>query len=349
MMISDKISSWLASVVVCSLLLAAGCAPPAEEAAKPEVRPEERMPKTTPEKAVTLALKFVPQDSTTYKVVTEAQRSIKWEGPLPDESTFKDGRNRNIIEMTFTQQIQSVDDKGNAVAKITIDGLRYYSVIKDNLILDFDNSTAKDPNHPLARLIGQSYTIAIAPTGEVTKVIDVKQAQMAARRGSSVPKKALAMLRSTNIKERHGLIHLPPADKNQLCTGDSWSSVKTFSFGLMGSKSYEKIHTLKEIKDEDNRRIATVEMNAIPTTEMAGQLHQQQAAGGFPEGFDSADTYTYTSQLKFDLTTGRVEKYLEKLQSEWIIALPSAEEGDDKEPVVLTMGVTRFYDLERID
>jgi hypothetical protein len=347
MMISDKIFSWLASVVVCSLLLAAGCSPPAEEAAKPKVGPEERMPKTAPEKAVTLALKFVPQDSTTYMVVTEAQRSIKWEGPLPDEAVFKSGRNHNIIEMTFTQQIQSVDDKGNAVAKITIDGLKYRSVIKDDLILDFDSSRAEDTNHLLAKLIGQSYTIAIAPTGEVTRVIDVKQAQMAARRGSSVPKRALALLKPTTIKERHGLMRLPLADKNKLRRGDSWSNVKTFSFGLMGSKSYEKIHTLKKVKDQDNHRIAIVEMSAIPAAETAGQLQQQQAAGGFPEGFDSTDTYT--SQLKFDLTTGRVEKYLEKLQSEWIIALPSAEEGDDKEPVILTMGVTRFYDLERID
>ena len=342
-MVSDKISSWLASTVVCSLLLAAGCAPPAEETAKPKVELEEQILKPPPEEAVTLALKFVPQDSTTYKVVTEVQRSIKWGGPLPDDPIFKGGRNHNIIEMTFTQQIQSVDDKGNAVAKITIEGLKYYSVIKDNIILDFDTSEPEDPNHPLAKLIGQSYTIAIAPTGEVTEVIDVKQAQRAARRGSSVPKKALALLNSTAIKERHGLMRLPLADKNQLRTGDSWSSVKTFSFGLMGSKSYEKIHTLKEIKDEGNRQIAIVEMNAIPTAEMA----EQQAAGGFPEAFGGTDTYT--SRLEFDLAAGRVEKYLEKLWSEWIIAFTSDKQGDDKGPAVLTMGVTRLYDLERIN
>ncbi len=337
-----KISSWLASVVVCSLLLAAGCAPVAEEAAKPKVEPKKQIPE-----AVTLALKFTPQDSTTYRVITEAQRSIKWEGALSDEPLFQGGRNHNIIEMTFTQQIKSVDDKGNAVAKITIEAIKYYSETKDDLILDFDNSRAKDPNHPLAKLIGQSYTIAIAPTGEVTEVIDAEEARTAVRRGSSVPKKAIAMLRSSAIKERHGLMRLPLADKNQLHKGDSWSSLKTFSFGLMGSKSYEKIHTLKKIKDQDNRRIAIVEMNAIPTAETAGQLYQQQVASGFLEGFDSTDTYT--SRLKFDLTTGKVEKYLEKLQSEWIIALPSAEQGDDKEPAVLTMCAIRLYNLERID
>lgn len=373
---SDKIFSWLAGAVVCSLLLAAGCAPLAEKAAKPEVELEKQIPKdaaeeevtalieepTKPEvaiekqipevpaaEAVTLALKFTPQDSTTYRVITDAQRSIKWKGPVPDEPAFKSGRRHNRIEMTFTQRVQSTDDKGNAVVRITIQGLKYYSMTKDKLVLDFDSSSIKDPNHPLALLIGQSYTIEIAPTGEVTEVIDVEEARTAVRRGSSVPKRAIAMLRSDAIKERHGLTALPVTDKNQLQlrTDNNWTSVKTFSFGRMGAKSYEKIYTLKEIKDQDNRQIAIVEMNAIPTSEMAEQLYKQRETADFSEGFDS--TGTYTGQLKLDLTTGKVEKYIENLQSEWIVALPSVEQRDDEEPVVLTMSDTRLYSLEIID
>ena len=373
-MMSDKILSWLASAVVCSLLLAAGCAPLAEkavepevglekqipkaaaeeagtalieEAAKPKVELEKQIPEAAAEEAITLALKFTPQDSTTYRLITDAQRSIKWKGPVPAEPAFKSGRRHNRIEMTFTQRVQSTDDKGNAVVKITIQGLKYYSMIKDKLVLDFDSSSIKDPNYPLALLIGQSYTIEIAPTGEVTEVIDVEEARTAVRRGSSVPKRALAMLRSDAIKERHVLTALPVTDKNQLRTGDNWNSVKTFSFGRMGAKSYEKIYTLKEIKDQDNRQIAIVEMNAIPTSEMAEQLYKQRETADFSEGFDNIGTYT--GQLKLDLTTGKVEKYIENLQSEWIVALPSVEQRDDEEPVVLTMSDTRLYSLEIID
>jgi hypothetical protein len=217
-------------------------------------------------------------------------------------------------------------------------------VIKDKLALDFDSSSIKNPNHPLALLIGQSYTIEIAPTGEVTEVIDVEDARVAVRKGSSVPRRAIALLRENAIKERHGLTALPTTRKNQLGTGDNWSSIKSFSFGRMGSKSYEKIYTLKEIKDRDNRQVATVEMNAIPTSEMAEQLHKQRETTDFSEGFDS--TGTYTGQLKLDLTTGKVEKYIENLQSEWIVALPTVEQ---QEPVVLTMSDTRLYSLEKID
>ncbi len=338
-----KISIWLASVVVCSLLLAAGCAPLGEEVSKPEVELEEQIAEAAAEEAATLALKFSPQDSTTYKVIAESERSIKWEGSLPEEPTFKGGRNHNRLEMTFAQEIQSVDDKGNAIAKITVKGLKYSSIVKDNPTFEFDSSKPKDPNHPLAKLIGQSYTIKITPTGEVTEVIDVKEARAAVRRGSVVPRRALRLLNSETIKERHGTLVLPDTDKNQLQTGDSWSSIKTFSFDLMGSESYEKIYTLNKIKDRDNRQVAIIEMNAIPASETA----KEQAAAAFAEGFDN--TETYTGELELDLTTGKVEKYLEKLQSEWIIVFPSAEQEVDKEPAALTMSAIRLYRLEKID
>jgi len=337
-----KISRWLASAVVCSLLLAAGCAPLGEGVAKPEVELEEQIPEAAAEESATLALKFSPQDSTTYRVIAESERSIKWEGTLPDEPTFKGGRNHNRLEMTFAQEIQSVDDKGNAIAKTIIKGLKLSSIVKDSAAFEFDSSKPKDPNHPLAKLIGQSYTIKIAPTGKVIKVIDVKEAETAARKGSVPPRKALRLLNPETIKERHGTLVLPDAGKNQLHIGDSWSSIKTFDFGLMGAESYEKIYSLNKLKDQDNRQVAVIEMNAIPASETA-----KEQAAEFLKNSDNAKTYT--GELELDLTTGKIKKYLEKLQSEWLIAFPLAEQEVDKGPVVLTMSATRFYSLEKID
>jgi len=361
MMMSDKIFSWLAAAVICSLLLTVGCAPLAEEAAKPEVeiakpvpkpvvettKPEVEVTKPVPEDvkapAATLALKFTPQDSTTYKLTTEAQRRIEWEGPLPDKTAFTGGQTGTKIEMTFTQQIQKVDDNGNALAEITIGGLKYRSIIKDSTILDFDSSREKDKNSPMSGLIGCSYIVDIAPTGKVREVSYVKRPQTAFKGGSQADKAALALLQKNAIKERHGFLVLPDADKNQLRTGGKWSSIKTFSFGMMGSKTYEKIYTLKEINDADGRRIIDVEMNAIPT---AGQVGEEDTSS-FSKMFDN--TQTYTGQLKLDLTAGKIEKYLEKLESEWVAVDPSAGQQDDKEPAALKMTATRFYHLEKID
>jgi hypothetical protein len=290
-----------------------------------------------------VALKFSPKDSTTYRVITEAERSIKWEGSLPEEPAFKGGRNYDRCEMTFAQEIQSVDDKGNAIAKITVKELKYSSIVKDSSVFEFDSSKPKDPNYPLARLIGQSYTLKIAPSGEVTEVIDTKEAETAVRKGSVPPGIALRLLNRETIKDRHGTLLLPDADKNQLHIGDTWSSTKTFSFGMMGSESYEKIYTLNNIKDQDNRRVAIIEMNAIP----ASETPKEQAAQFLKR---SDNTKTYTGELELDLTAGKVKKYLEKLQQKWITDFPpAAEQETAQEPVILTMSATRLYSIEKID
>lgn len=331
-----KISRWLASAVVCSLLLAAGCAPLGEEG----VKPEKRMPK----EVATMALKLSPQDSTTYKVIVESERSIKWEGAVPDEPTFKGGRNHERLEMTFDQEIQTVDDKGDAVAKITVKQLKLSSIVKDNSVLEFDSSKPKDPNYSLAKLIGHSYTIRIAPTGEVTKVISVRDAETAARIGSVDPRRALRILQPGTIKARHGTLLLPDANNNQLHIGNNWSITKDLSFGMMGSESYEKIYTLNEIEDQDNRQLAIIKMKAIPASETA----KEQASAEFFENSDNIKTYT--GELELDLTAGKVEKYFEKLRSEWITAFPSTEQETGQEgPAVLTMSETRLYSLEKID
>ena len=115
----------------------------------------------------------------------------------------------------------------------------------------------------------------------------------------------------------------------------------------MGAESYERIYTLKEIKDADGRRIAIVEMNAIPSAEMAEELHKEQATAIFTKLFDN--TETYTGGLKLDLDAGKTEEYFEKLRSEWVAVDTSAEQKADIEPAVLRMTATRFYHIEKID
>jgi hypothetical protein len=341
MITSDKISSFVASAVVCTLLLTAGCTHPAEDTAKTKVKPEEQKP------TVQLALKFTPQDSTTYRVIMEAEKSGEWKGASPDKpSAFKGGHTGNRMEMIFTQQIQSTDDKGNAVTKITIKGLKYLTKIRDNPVLDFDSSREEDRNSPLGKLIGQSYTIEITASGHVSKVIDVSGARAAVRGSSSANKTAATLLSANAIKERHRIPALPVTEKNQLRTGDNWSSIETFSFDMMGSKSYERIYTLKEIKDTGGRRVAIAEMKAVPSSEMAKQLHKEQVTSLFAKMFDN--TETYTGQLKFDLTAGKVEKCFEELKSEWLAVDPSAGQRDEI-PDTLRLTAIRLYCIERID
>jgi hypothetical protein len=380
MMRQSRICVWPAIAVICSLSLVVGCAPVGEKIAKPEepitevepvaqeqeaaepevepqppeapplevVAPEIAVPEPAAPETVTLALKFTPQDSTTYRLITEARQTLKWEGAVPDNPAFRSGETSNRIEMTFTRQIQSINNDGSAIAKITIESVKYSSVIMGRIELEFDSSMEKYKKSPLAKLVGQSYTIEIAPTGQVTKIIDVKQAEAAVKGPSATHRRALALLKPEVIRKQHGIMMLPSTDKNQLKAGDKWSRLTAFSFDRLGTKSYERIYTVKEIEDTGDRRIALVEMNAIPTSEMAEQLHkEQQVAADFAKKFDN--TETYNGQLKVDLTAGKIEKYVEKLQSQWVSTELAIEEENRMEPLVLVMGAIRLYDMERIE
>ena len=118
--------------------------------------------------AVQLVLKFEPNDVSTYKVVMYAQKSVLWEGPAPTKpSAFKGGLTSNRSEMTFTQQIKSVDEAGNAIALITIKELKYLAKVRDSVSMDFDSSREKDKSDPMIGLIGRSYSIKITPAGSV--------------------------------------------------------------------------------------------------------------------------------------------------------------------------------------
>ncbi|MHC4425814.1 MAG: hypothetical protein ACYSYV_06940 [Planctomycetota bacterium] len=310
------------------------------ETVKTQVEPEGEKP------PVKLALKFAPEDSTTYKLIIEADKSVKWDGPTPEKPTgFTGGHTGNRMEMTFAQQIQSVDDKGSATAKITIEGLKYLAKVKDNVVLDFDSSREKDLSNPLSKLIGQSYTIEITGSGQVLKATNVGDARAAVKGGSSAHRTAVRLLSVDSIKERHTIPALPAAGKDQLRTGDNWSSVKSFSFDLMGSKAYEKVYTLKEVKDIDNRQIAIARMDAIPSAEKAKELHKEQGAAFVSKMFDN--TETYAGELKLDLTGGKVEECHEKLVSEWVIVDPNPK--DEQQPAALRMTASRLYSIERVD
>jgi hypothetical protein len=314
------------------------------EPVKIRVKAEKPVPQIPAAEAVTLALKFTPQDSTTYSVTVEADRSVTWEGPQPEKpAAFTGGHTGYKAELTFAQHIQSVDGKGNAVAEITIKGLKYVAKVRDSVTLDFDSSRETDKGNALAKLVGQSYSIEISPAGQVTKIVDMSKVQAAVRGIASSHRTALVS--ADAIKQRHSIPAMPSTDQNQLRSGDSWSSVKPFDFGMMGSKSYEKTYKLKEIKDTDNRRTAIVEMEAIPSAEMAEEMHKEQATGPFSKMFDNRETYT--GNLTLDLTGGKVEECLEKLLTEWVVVDPNPK--DDQEPAALKMAALRFYHIKKLD
>lgn len=320
------------SVAAGTFLFVGGC--PAPTRRKPVVVDQR-------DESVKLALKFTPGDSTTYKVALETGKSVEWEGQAPRPKGFQGGHTSNEMAMTFSQEIQSVEDQGNAVAKIAIEGLKYVTTIKDNVVLDFDSSRNSDKTHPLNNLIGQSYTIEITSSGEITRIIDTSDALAAA----SGDKTAAALLSAEAIKQRHSIPALPATGENQLRPGDNWSSIKSVSFDMMGAKSFERIYTLNRIEDAAGHRIALVKMEAVPSVESAKESHKEQTPDLFSKMFDN--TQDYTGELKLDLTEGKVSEYGENLVVRWLIVDPNPKK--DELPSALKMIATRSFSMEKLN
>jgi hypothetical protein len=333
------------------LFATGGCVQPAAKVAgpqavteKPALPAEAKKETAKPEKPVTLMLKFKPGDSATYRSITEAEKSIKFEGSTPATTSFKGGKTGNKIDITYTQQIKSVDNKGNAVANITFKQLKYLAKSKDTVTLDFDSSRKEDQNSPLYELIGRTYKIELTPAGQVSRVIDVNLTPVNPK-ASYAEKVAFTMLFDPNsIKERHAIDTLPSADKKVLHTGDTWSSTRKVSFGLMGSKTYERTYKLKEVRDINNRQTAEVEMSGA--AELKADANGQPTSG-LSNMFDT--TETYAGQFEFDSTNSSVKSYSEKLYSEWTAIQPEEEVKEGKEPIVMIMSAKLSWNIEKID
>ncbi len=293
---------------------------------------------------VKIALKSTVGELDKYKITTLARRTTKWQGPVPEKAAFDENRSEERVEMAVTRRVQTVDANGIATAQVSIDGLKCFFTSKGQTTLDFDSTRDSDSKNPLIQLIGRTYMIEFNPQNIVSFVDELPPVTTLMKGDTVSDKEGIEMVMPESIIERHSTMQLPKQGQETLKPRGKWSVIKTFMFGKMGIKSYEKIYTLKELRN-DGREIAVIDMNAIPTSEVEPQFAGKKAEAGASQKFDSKETYTGAGE--FDVNAGRIENYHETLQATWTVALP-AKQGDTSEPVVLNMSAERGYGIERI-
>jgi hypothetical protein len=329
-------------IIVLSILMVfifAGC----EQQAKVGVKAK----KAVKLKNADLVLKFAPGQVTKYKSTIEYRKDYSFVQPSLDKTTEKLTLSRT--EIVFTQQIAEVDPSGNAVADITVDGMKCLSQDpQQGTMLDFDSTRVADATQPLASAIGKTYKIKLSPTGKVLEVLDAK-----AIRGASTDKYTTdifsRLFGDTNIRNIHEILALPDAGKSHVAVGDSWSRIKFSPRGMLQTKKYEKIYKLGRIEMVNGRNIAIVDMNAIPTSKIPAEkleAEDDQSMGVFANIFTSSDTYI--GQLALDVDNGNVDAYFEKLHSVWVAAETEEQQKSDKGPEVLTIGFVWMHSIEAV-
>jgi hypothetical protein len=309
--------------------------------------PEAIKPAEAPADSAVMALNFVPGQTTTYKLTTQAERRVDYLGnvpTMPDE--YKAGRTGSQIGMVFDQQVESAGADGNAILKITIKSLTYIGRSKDKVLLDFDSSRPADAEMPMARLIGQGYRLQMSPSGAVLAITDARAARAAVAGGLPGNRTAQKLVSDEAIKERHAVMALTAAQKRTVRAGDTWTDTKVIPFGLMGTDTLQQNYKVTAIEQTAGRKIAVVEMEAIPSAAMAQQLHQQVNTPVNPGMMDN--TQKDVGRLRLDLTHQRIDEYSEDLTKEWVTVLP------EKRPntggfVGMKMGAIQQYHLERVE
>ncbi len=294
------------------------------------------------EAAVELALRFVAGQVATYKVSTESYKSVEWVGsPSARPAGFKDGRRGNHVEMILNQRVQEVRDDGNATLEVTIEALKYAGDFRDNVVLDFDSTRSGEQNASLAVLVGKSYTVRISPKGRVLAVGDLEPLQQAVMAVPGGRNAAMKLIAEDEIRERHTVVPLAILKEDAVRPGQSWSDVKMFSFGDMGPKSFERVYTLKQVRQEGGP-VAVVEMQAIPPATGADASGQPNMG---PMMWDSASEYA--GRLELDLDSGGVREYGEEMRTEWAIADPGTMR-DSGGLAALRMAVTWLHRVELV-
>ena len=323
------------------LIAGVGCAPQAQEIGEEPVKAPQVLEKPAV-KPATLALKFTQGEVGRYKAINELRKDYKFEQPAKEES--KEEYSQARMEMIFSQRITHVGEEGSALAEITIEGLKCYSALTHEVKLDFDSSRTGSGSEPLAKLIGQSYTIRMFPDGTV-RFVDAAKARTVIREGLAA-RAAERILNAEGIESRHTVPALLGRSDTPARKGMQWSAIVDAPSGMLQPKKYEKVYRLTQTGDEKGRNIAVVQMQARAVEKVD---EEGQVTDFFKQFFKGADSYAGDGEMVLNLDTGKVEKSSEKLEASWLATDPDYSEEKGPGPDALMMGFIQSRSLEKLD
>jgi hypothetical protein len=337
---SARMLTGIAVLGIFLLISAAGCEPAVE---KPALRPKPvARPAAKPAGKEVLALKFTEGDMDRYKSTSETSKDYSYEQPSKQES--KKEHSGVLSEVIFTQRVKHVGQDGSAIAEIQIDGLKYYSVVSKDVKFDFDSSREGSGSEPLARLIGQTYTIRMLPDG-TAKLVDAAKALTRVRAGLAA-KVAERLLSEQLVVPRHSVPALLGRSQSPLKNGQRWSVIEKGPESMLQVREYNKAYKVTDIMQERGQRVAVVQMNA-KAIEIVDE--EGKSTNFFKEVFKGAENYGGQGRLIFNVDTGKVNKSSEKLEASWMATDPDYKEEGGSGPDVLLMSFTQSHSLERLN
>lgn len=291
------------------------------------------------QQAAQLHLAFEPDNVHTYRTLNRVEKKYEFIQPALGKEDIKNAG--TVMDMTYDQEIIEVDEQGNAKARITIREVEYVVTSRSGVEYGFNSADSQYANDPMMGLIGQSYVIVIEPNG-TARLVSAREA-IDALEGQEARRRAGQLLSTRSVEFRHSINALPPVDQEPLKVGQSWTVQEKSPQGMLSEKQYEKVYTLKEISQQQDREVAMIDLNvdtgAAPVTG-TGQM------GVFQNMFDIMETYD--GHLKMEVQTGTPLEYAEKIEAVYTAVEPTDQPGE-KGPDTLTMGYVKEIFMQKMN
>lgn len=275
-------------------------------------------------------LNFQPDSSVSYIYSEENIKQVKFE--RPSENEVSDKVTKSTYTIAYDQKTVEVTEDGSVIADIELKKIAYSSQSPKNATNSFDSDT--EPNAEMSKLIGQSYRIKISPMGVATVVqpLDISVVS-----GGSTRQTAQRLFSNDQIEKRHTIEPLAKKpDDVKLKTGATWSITEPSPKGMMNSKNYEKIYTLKSVEDG----MVKIDMKTIPGSGQAGAGMFAMFGNEIQADFDDI----YKGKLKYSAADGKVVKYSEELDATWTAVDNSKK--DVEVPDTLIIRFAKNFSLE---
>ena len=295
---------------------------------------------------VSLALSFKPQQQFTFRATHETSRSVQWRGVSPsDGKAFKGGTTGQTLVIVFDEKVLSVDPNGQAALEITVKELKCKAIAQDRKVVDYDSTQNSVSNTALAGLVGQRYVIHMTVSGHVLTRIDADTARVALDKNAAQYQLALKLLTDRAIQRRHAIKSFPENSPASLAPGLSWSAPQTFSFSMMGKRTFTKNYTFKGVESQGDARFARVDMTAVPSVTPP---QQDDKSGALMQMFDN--THQYTGHMDLDVNRGRVRSQAENMEINWAyLDASSVDRAEQEEPKSVHMTALENIRLECLD
>lgn len=285
-----------------------------------------------------LSLKLAPQSVQTYKYNQETTKQVKFERPSEKETSDK--VTKSAFDITFDQKVLNVEPDGSVIAQITVKSFAYTieSPKKD------EAASEAATVQPVDALAGKSYTIKLSPAGKA-ELVDAAEVLAAVTEGRNA-RVVQSFFSADSVAQRHSIAALSNAKNlSSIKSGEKWTVAEASPKGMMQSKNYEKIYTLKEAKkNKAGDKIAVIEMTTIPAEGPA-------SAGMFAMFGDKVESDfkdSYTGVFEYNLTKGKIIKYNEALNADWV-AVDKSKQKADEAPDTLTIAFKTSFNIESVN